>query len=110
MLSDVTPAADIAIMGAILLAGLGVTPEREGVGIEMTAAHAGATGMDVAEVFHWVFVAALAFAVVAMAAIILMEKRPLHGPAAKVTTPVVSDASEGYVALTTQWSSLGAAK
>jgi hypothetical protein len=37
MLSDVTPATDIAIMGAILLATLGVTPER---GIEMTAAHA----------------------------------------------------------------------
>ncbi|HEY3656067.1 MAG TPA: hypothetical protein VGL34_13965 [Steroidobacteraceae bacterium] len=80
MSSDVTPAADIAIMGAILLAGLGVTPERGGVGIEMTAAHAGAAGLDVAEVFRWVFVAGLVFAVIAMAAIILMEERPLHGP------------------------------
>ena len=69
-------------MGAILLAGLGVTPERGGVGIEITAAHAGAAGMDVAEVFRWVFVAALVFAIVAMAAIILMEELPLHGPAA----------------------------
>jgi Na+/H+ antiporter NhaC len=93
MLSDVTPAADIAVMGAILLAGLGVTPERGGVGIEMTAAHAGAAGMNVAEVFRWMFVAALAFAIVAMAAIILMEERPLHGPAAKVTPPVVPDAA-----------------
>ncbi len=83
----------VAIMGAILLAGLGVTPERGGVGIEMTAAHAGAAGMDVAEVFRWVFVAALAFALVAMAAIIMMEERPLHGPAAKVTPPVVPDAA-----------------
>jgi hypothetical protein len=40
-----------------------------------------------------VFVAALAFAVVAMAAIILMEERPLHGPAAKVAPPVVPDAA-----------------
>ena len=83
----------VAIMGAILLAGLGVTPERGGVGIEMTAAHAGAAGMDVAEVFRWVFVAALAFALVAMAAIILMEERPLHGPAAKAAPPVVPDAA-----------------
>ena len=83
----------VAIMGAILLAGLGVTPERGGVGIEMTAAHAGAAGMDVAEVFRWVFVAALAFAVVAMAAIILMEERPLHGPAATAAPPVVPDAA-----------------
>jgi hypothetical protein len=81
MSSDVTPAADIAIMGSILLAGLGVTPERGGVGIEMTAAHAGAAGLD------------LVFAVIAMAAIILMEERPLHGPAAKVTPPVVPDAA-----------------
>jgi hypothetical protein len=74
------------------LAGLGVTPERGGVGIEMTAAHAGAAGMNVAEVFRWMFVAALAFAVVAMAAIILMEERPLHGPGAKAP-PEVPDAA-----------------
>jgi hypothetical protein len=35
----------------------------------------------------------LVFAVIAMAAIILMEERPLHGPAAKVTPPVVPDAA-----------------
>jgi hypothetical protein len=85
--------SDIAIMGAIPLAGLGVTPERGGVGIEITAAHAGAAGMDVAEVFRWVFVAALVFAIVAMAAIILMEERPLHGPAATAAPPVVPDAA-----------------
>lgn len=67
-------------MVIVLLAGLGVTPARGGVGIEMTAAHAGAGGMDVAEVFHWMVVAALAFAIVAMAAIILMEERSLRGP------------------------------
>jgi hypothetical protein len=44
-------------------------------------------------VFRWVFVAALAFAAVAMAAIILMEKRPLHGPAAKAAPPVGPDAA-----------------
>jgi EmrB/QacA subfamily drug resistance transporter len=82
----------VAIMGAILLAGLGMTPERGGVGLELTAAHAAAGGYAVAEIFRWVFVAALMFALVAMAAIILMEERPLHGPAAKAP-PVVPDAT-----------------
>jgi MFS family permease len=84
----------VAIMGAILLAGLGVTPERGGVGVgvELTASHAGAAGLDVAEVFRWVFVAALIFSLIAMAAIILMEERPLHGPVVK-SPPVVPDAA-----------------
>src|SRR5829696_6144081 len=82
----------VAIMGAILLAGLGMTPERGGVGLEVTAAHAGAGGYAVAEVFRWMFVAALGFALMAMAAIILMEERPLLGPAAKAP-PVVPDAT-----------------
>jgi EmrB/QacA subfamily drug resistance transporter len=81
----------VAIMGAILLAGLGMTPERGGVGLEVTAAHAAAGGYPVAEVFRWVFVAALGFALIAMAAVILMEERPLHGPAK--TPPVVPDAT-----------------
>src|SRR5438105_1419127 len=53
----------VAVMGAILLAGLGVTPERGGVGIELTVVHAGAAGVAVAEVFRFVFVAALMVAV-----------------------------------------------
>ena len=45
----------------------------------MLAANAGASGLDVAGVFQWVFVAALVFSVLALAAVILMEERPLHG-------------------------------
>jgi hypothetical protein len=82
----------VAIMGAILLAGFGVTPERGGVGVEVTVSHAGAAGLDVAEVFRWVFVAALVFAVAAMIAVILLEERPLHGPAVKAP-PVAPDAT-----------------
>jgi MFS family permease len=82
----------VAIMGAILLAGFGVTPERGGVGVELTVSHAGAAGLDVAEVFRWVFVAALAFALAAMVAVILLEERPLHGPAVKAP-PVAPDAA-----------------
>jgi hypothetical protein len=54
--------------------------------------HAVAAGLDVAEVFRWVFVAALVFALIAFAAIILMEERPLHGPATK-SPPVVPEAT-----------------
>jgi EmrB/QacA subfamily drug resistance transporter len=73
----------VAIMGAILLAGIGVAPERGGVGVELMVAHAGAPGAAVADVFRWVFVAALVFSIVGMIAVILLEERPLHGPAAK---------------------------
>ncbi len=75
----------VAIMGAILLAGLGVTPERGGVGVELLASTAGAAGVDVTEVFRWVFVAALVFSVLAVIALILMEERPLRGPVRKET-------------------------
>jgi hypothetical protein len=66
-------------MGAILLAGLGFAPERGGVGVEVLAANAGTSGLDVAGVFQWVFFAALVFSVIALVAVILMEERPLHG-------------------------------
>jgi hypothetical protein len=69
----------VAIMGAILLAGLGFAPERGGVDLGVLAANAGAHGLDVAGVFRWVFVAALVFSVIALLAIVLMEERPLHG-------------------------------
>src|SRR5262249_5874061 len=57
-----------AIMGAILLLELGVTPERGGVGVELTVATAGATGVAMAEVFRWMFAAALGFAVLSVIA------------------------------------------
>jgi EmrB/QacA subfamily drug resistance transporter len=74
-----TSALAVAIMGAILLTGLGFAPERGGVGVEVLAETAGANGLDVAGVFRWVFVAALVFSVIAFLAIVLMEERPLHG-------------------------------
>ena len=68
----------VAIMGAILLAGLGFSPERGGVGTELLARN-GVSGADVAHVFQWMFAAALVFAVAALVAVALMEERPLHG-------------------------------
>jgi MFS family permease len=73
----------VAVMGAILLAGLGATPER-GAGVELMVESAGAAGLDVAWIFRWVFVAADVFLVLALLAIVLLEERPLRGPAAKV--------------------------
>jgi EmrB/QacA subfamily drug resistance transporter len=73
----------VAIMGAILLAGLGFTPERGGVGLEVAAVDAGAAG--VASVFRFIFAAALVASVLTLIALVLMEERPLGGPVRKET-------------------------
>jgi Na+/melibiose symporter-like transporter len=73
----------VAIMGAILLAGLGFTPERGGVALEAAAVNAGAAG--VASVFRFVFAAALVASVLTVIALVMMEERPLGGPVRKVT-------------------------
>jgi EmrB/QacA subfamily drug resistance transporter len=75
----------VAIMGAILLAPLGAMPER-GRGVEVLVESVQATGIDMAAVFRWVFVAADVFLILALVAVICMEERPLRGPA----TPAVS--------------------
>ena len=70
----------VAVMGAILLADLGATPQR-GTGVELLVETAGAAGVDMTAVFRWVFVAADIFLVAALVAVLLMEERPLRGPA-----------------------------
>jgi MFS family permease len=80
----------VAIMGAILLAGLGATPER-GTGVELLVESAGAAGVDTAAVFRWVFVAADLFLSLALVGVLLMEERPLRGPATSAP-PVSPDA------------------
>src|SRR5258707_13178118 len=69
----------VATMGAILLAGLGATPER-GTGVELLVETAGAAGVDMAAVFRFVFVAADIFFFAALAAVLPMERPPLRGP------------------------------
>ena len=68
----------VAIMGAILLAGLGATMTRGGNAAAVAAAM-GTQGFDFAGVFRWVFVAGEVFLVGALATLILMEERPLRG-------------------------------
>ena len=80
----------VAVMGAIVLAGLGVTPEH-GNGAELVVQSAGAAGVDVAGVFRWVFAAALVVSIMAFMAVLRLEERPLHGPA-EGPLPIAPDA------------------
>ncbi len=78
----------VAVMGAIVLAGFGATPQRGGSTAMIAPLETG-TGDHVAHVFALVFVAAamcLAFSLVAVCA---MEERPLRS---SVRAPVPSDA------------------
>lgn len=70
----------VAIMGAILLGHLGATLQRGGVGIEVLTQAAGGS-FNMAGVFRWVFAAADIFLAFALAGVLLMEERPLRGPA-----------------------------
>jgi EmrB/QacA subfamily drug resistance transporter len=81
----------VAIMGAILLAGFGVTPERGGAGLEITAMTAGAAGAGAAEIFRLMFVAALFVSVLSLLAVIFLEERTLHGPPSKARRETAPD-------------------
>jgi EmrB/QacA subfamily drug resistance transporter len=66
----------VAVMGAILLAGLGATPGRGSasvVAISMSAA-----GVDVALTFRYVFLSAFVFLAMSLTFLLLMEERPLR--------------------------------
>jgi EmrB/QacA subfamily drug resistance transporter len=79
----------VAIMGAILLAGLGVTPER-GAAVEQLVEFGGSTGIDLGSVFRLVFMAADIFLGLALLAVLAMEERPLRGP--QTSAPVAPEA------------------
>ena len=72
-------ALEVAVLGAIVLAGFGVTPGR-GRGADLLIQAAGTDTAELAHVFGWVFAAAGCFLVIGLAALILMEERPLRGP------------------------------
>ena len=67
----------VAVLGAILLAGLGVAPERGGRAISVIQT-VSAAGTDAAFVFRWVFLAAFVFLALSLLFLILMEERPLR--------------------------------
>src|SRR5262249_7222762 len=62
-----------------------------GTGVELLVETAGAAGIDMAAVFRFVFVAADIFLLAALAAVLLMEERPLRGPATSAP-PVAPEA------------------
>jgi MFS family permease len=68
----------VAVLGAILLAGLGVAPERGGRAVSLVTSVSAAGGADVALVFRWVFLAAWIFLALSLVALSLMEERPLR--------------------------------
>ena len=74
----------VAVMGAILLAGFGVTPRRGAV-VSVVTSTMSASGADAADVFRWVFACAWIFLAIALVALLLMEERPLR------STPAGSD-------------------
>jgi hypothetical protein len=67
----------VAVMGAILLAGFGVTPQL-GAAVSVVTSTMSASGTDVAQVFRWVFACAWIFLALALVALLLMEERPLR--------------------------------
>ena len=76
----------VAMMGAILLAGLGATPERGSASV--VAMSMSASGGDVALVFRYVFLAALIFLALSLVFLLLMEERPLRSTTVEPpTTP-----------------------
>jgi sugar phosphate permease len=67
----------VAIMGAIIVAGLGVSGGR--ASDVLAQAHSATAGIDLAEVFRWVFVCGVVFLLLSIGALIMMEERPLRG-------------------------------
>ena len=84
----------VAIMGAILLAGLGGTPER-GAGTGRLVATLSGQAVDLADVFSWIFVAAAATLAIGAFAFILMEEKPLRGATSPATTAGTVAANPG---------------
>ena len=82
-----TAAFIVAIMGAILLATLGVAPERGGHVTVMTATAANALGVDLAHVFRGVFAFGVLCLIASLVALIRMEERPLRGRSEEIPKP-----------------------
>jgi hypothetical protein len=68
----------VALMGAIMLAGLGAAPQRGAVSSTVITAAVGATVDQLARTFSFIFAVASGFLVVGIVALIVMEERPLR--------------------------------
>jgi MFS family permease len=71
----------VAVMGAIVLAHLGSTPERGLTKLNGAGAVASASRDNLVATFGYVFLTAAGFLVLGLIAMALMQERPLRGPA-----------------------------
>ncbi|MGO4570642.1 MDR family MFS transporter [Microvirga sp. 2TAF3] len=78
----------VAIFGAIVLGGTGMGGAAS---FETLAASAARSGIDLAVVFSYVFMAAVAGFALALAFLIAMEERPLRGSAVKAAEAAIAD-------------------
>jgi MFS family permease len=74
-----TAAFIVAVMGAILLATLGVAPERGGRVTVLSATAANTLGVHLAHVFRGVFALGVVCLIASLIALVRMEERPLRG-------------------------------
>ena len=72
-----TAAFIVAVMGAIVLAAVGLAPRRGGPAVVTTTVSA--SGADLAHVFRGVFAVGVLCLVISLIALIRMEERPLRG-------------------------------
>nr|WP_315974410.1 MDR family MFS transporter [Microvirga sp. HBU67692] len=78
----------VAIFGAIVLGGAGLSGASS---FESLSAVAAQSGVDLANVFSWVFIAAIVGFGLSLAFLLALEERPLRGNAIKAAEAVVAD-------------------
>ncbi|WP_373696647.1 MDR family MFS transporter [Microvirga yunnanensis] len=78
----------VAIFGAIVLGGAGLSGASS---VESLSAVAAQSGVDLANVFSWVFIAAIVGFGLSLAFLLALEERPLRGNAIKAAEAVVAD-------------------
>ena len=69
----------VAVMGAIMLAGLGAAPQRGAATSAVVTAVVGGSAEQLVRTFSFIFAVGAAFLVIGVVALIAMEERPLRG-------------------------------
>ena len=83
----------VAVMGAIMLAELGASPQRGGAASSAFIASAASASLDdLARAFSHIFAVAVLFLIIGIVALMIMEERPLRTtvlavPATRETPP-----------------------
>ena len=78
----------VAIFGAIVLGGAGLSGATSFESLSTVAAQ---SGVDLADVFSWVFIAAIVGFGLSLAFLLALEERPLRGAAVKAAEAAVAD-------------------